>query len=353
VQSRGKAPKLAIASDFFLTYRVGMFTNIQALRAFAALNVVLFHAIGAGMAYNMKPQALAPLQGWGANGVDVFFVISGFVMMVAQQQNPKSPGTFLRGRVARIVPVYWAATALMIVLLLALPSQARELGFSLGRAAASFLFVSGPVMGREPLVYVGWTLEYEFAFYLLFTLGIWSGGGRNVVVFLGLAVLAPLGGLIVLEFALGMICAMICRSCQPDSRLACAILAAGAAALAVSILWRPPLDRFILWGMPSFLIVLGAASAPQIRRGISVFLGEASYSIYLVQVFTIPVIYKLVARFVPGIDGDLLALLAVILTAVAGVVTYVAVERPLGRLSAPRRRTRPAPGPQVAAGDRA
>jgi len=92
-----------------------MFTNIQALRAFAALNVVLFHAIGAGMAYDMKPLFLAPLEGWGANGVDVFFVISGFVMMVAQQQNPKSPRAFLRGRVARIVPVYWAATALMVL----------------------------------------------------------------------------------------------------------------------------------------------------------------------------------------------------------------------------------------------
>jgi peptidoglycan/LPS O-acetylase OafA/YrhL len=301
----------------------------------------------------MRPQALAPLQGWGANGVDVFFVISGFVMMVAQQQNPKSPGTFLRGRVARIVPVYWVATALMIILLFAMPAQARELGLSLGRAATSFLFVSGPVMGREPLVYVGWTLEYEFAFYLLFALGIWSGRHRNAVVFLGLAVLAPLGGLIVLEFALGMICAMICRSFPSGSRLACAILAAGATALAVSILWRPPLDRFLLWGVPSFLIVFGAASAPQIRRGVSVFLGEASYSIYLVQVFTIPVIYKLAARFAPGIDGDFLALLAMILTAIAGALTYMTVERPLGRLTAPRRRSRPAARPEATVGDRA
>jgi len=332
-----------------------MFTNIQALRAFAALNVVLYHAIGAGMAYEMRPLVLAPLEGWGANGVDVFFVISGFVMMVAQQQNPKSPRTFLRGRIARIVPVYWVATALMVLLLLAMPAQAREQGLSLLRGATSFLFVSGPVMSREPLVYVGWTLEYEFAFYLLFALGIAAGNRRNAVVFLGLAILAPFVGLIVLEFALGMICAMICHSFRTDSRLAWVILAAGAAALATSILWRPPLDRFLLWGLSSSLIAFGAASAPQIRRGLTVFLGEASYSIYLVQVFTIPVIYKIAARFVPGINGDLLALIALALTAAAGAITYLAVERPLGRLSAPRRPKSQADPeqPRVAAGDRA
>lgn len=332
-----------------------MFNNIQALRAFAALNVVLFHAIGAGMAYDLKPALLAPLEGWGANGVDVFFVISGFVMTVAQQQNPKSPRTFLRGRVARIVPVYWVATALMVLLLLALPAQALELGLSFLRVTTSFLFVSGPVMSREPLVYVGWTLEYEFAFYLLFALGIASGNRRNAVVFVGLAILAPFAGLIVMEFALGMICAMICHSFRIDSRLALVILTVGAVALAISILWRPPLDRLFLWGLPSSLIVFGAASAPQMRQGLTVFLGEASYSIYLVQVFTIPVIYKIAVRLSPGINGDLLALIALALTAAAGAIAYLGIERPLGRFSAFRRLSPQADPeqPRVAAGDQA
>jgi peptidoglycan/LPS O-acetylase OafA/YrhL len=67
-----------------------MINNLQILRAFAAINVVLFHIIGTSVSYGQGVVQFSFLEGWGANGVDIFFVISGFVMVYTQLKNPKS-----------------------------------------------------------------------------------------------------------------------------------------------------------------------------------------------------------------------------------------------------------------------
>ncbi|MDB2405246.1 acyltransferase family protein [bacterium] len=61
-----------------------MLLNLQILRAFAALSVVLFHTIGTSSSYGFDTRWISYLEGWGASGVDVFFVISGFVMLYTQ-----------------------------------------------------------------------------------------------------------------------------------------------------------------------------------------------------------------------------------------------------------------------------
>ena len=99
-----------------------MLTNIQSLRAFAALNVAMFHAIGAGVAYGMKASLMAPLEGWGANGVDLFFVLSGFLMTLVLTTKYGFDRTGLKAyafnRFMRIFPLYWLA-AIMGLLTLA------------------------------------------------------------------------------------------------------------------------------------------------------------------------------------------------------------------------------------------
>src|SRR5438309_11551486 len=78
---------------------------IQYLRGFVAMMVVWHHSV----------ELLGNGRGFGASGVDLFFVISGFIMMVSTDRGV-SPGTFLQNRIIRVVPLYWCATLLIVAL---------------------------------------------------------------------------------------------------------------------------------------------------------------------------------------------------------------------------------------------
>ena len=110
-----------------------MIKNIQALRALAAVMVVFVH-----LKILLDTIGL-PL--FGGAGVDLFFVISGFVMVHTTQKRPPSPSEFIRNRIARVVPVYWFMTLGVYGLALSAP---RLLGATSGNVAElckSLLFI--------------------------------------------------------------------------------------------------------------------------------------------------------------------------------------------------------------------
>ena len=108
-----------------------MIINIQVLRAYAALNVVIFHIILASESYFQDVNWLKHLGSWGASGVDIFFVISGFVMMHTQMIQMRPPLEFIKNRILRIAPIYWTLTLFVVLLYLAIPSLFREINVSL------------------------------------------------------------------------------------------------------------------------------------------------------------------------------------------------------------------------------
>src|ERR1039457_1883087 len=133
--------------------------SIQHLRAVAALMVVAFHAI--------VSRWNAPQVEDLALGVDIFFVISGYIMMATTRT--MRPGEFAYKRLVRIVPMYWLMTA---VLLAAVGIHFfRHTVVTPQYVTKSFLFI--PYIGREgilaPLLGPGWTLNVEMFFYLIFT----------------------------------------------------------------------------------------------------------------------------------------------------------------------------------------
>src|ERR1700730_16181483 len=137
--------------------------SVQALRAIAALAVVLCHAdqIHRWLLGLKDPYPLEQL----ASGVDLFFVISGFVMVYSSRDLFAVKGaarTFFTRRVARIVPPYWAVMVIAIPLM-ALPSDWRSL-------LGSYLFIPYRAPGDNivPVYGVGWTLNFEMFFYALF-----------------------------------------------------------------------------------------------------------------------------------------------------------------------------------------
>ena len=303
-----------------------MLANIQFLRAFAALNVVLFHIIGAAGPYGAGTMFLRPLAGWGASGVDIFFVISGFVMVYIQRRNPRSPFAFLQGRLWRIVPDYWILTLLLAGLYAAAPNAIANPVIQLDWLVASLFFVSALVFdGRWPMLYVGWTLEFEMLFYVIFAACLLFGNAsiQRLIVFAALILLVVLGlNLMAIEFLFGMGVAIVLEKVTVPRGALITVGLLGIVGLCASLFFHPGVHRVIMWGIPAALIVFASAALPQFRCRPLEYLGDASYDIYLVQVFTIPATYRLSSSLLAFMPPDAIALLCLAVTAAAGCVLF-------------------------------
>lgn len=305
-----------------------MINNIQALRAFAALNVVFYHILGASISYEMPAPLFLFLKDWGQNGVDIFFIISGFLMIFIHEKNPKSSFEFIKNRVERIVPVYWLLTLAYLSLAFIIPSAFNSLNIGSSKIIYSFLFIEDWMSKEMPLLYVGWTLEYEMLFYIIFSLSLFIKNKLFSYLTMGIAlVLLPLVtslDLIILEFAFGMLCAFVFLRLKPKNGLL--ISGLGFLLLCSSIFFDYEIHRSVKWGIPAFFIVLGLLWMKQIKNKLAIYLGNASYSIYLIQVFTIPLFYKISSKYLTFLDGHIIALLALIFSAVGGCLFYQIVE---------------------------
>lgn len=127
-----------------------------------------------------------------AAGVDLFFVISGFLMWGTTWDSPTTPGRFMLQRIHRIVPLHWAITSFYV--LLAAPHLMQSGAFKPAHGTTSYLFLPWPhpaIDANQPLVTPGWTLNYGMFFYLVFALGLFLPERRA-----RLATVALLGGLV-------------------------------------------------------------------------------------------------------------------------------------------------------------
>lgn len=156
--------------------------SIQVLRGAAALLVVLYHArslemTGIASAGSLEKPLINGLFASGFAGVDLFFVISGFIMVWVTEATRNGPGTssdFLFARLTRIYPVWWVAAALGLLYAvvsgefsLAPGASGPHGGTALDFSIKSFLLI--PQEGF-PVLEIGWTLIHEVYFYLAFAL---------------------------------------------------------------------------------------------------------------------------------------------------------------------------------------
>jgi peptidoglycan/LPS O-acetylase OafA/YrhL len=335
--------------------------SIQALRGFAVMGVILFH-IQHYFTYKLQMPGLLPRFEVGSAGVDLFFVISGFIMVYAFERLFGQPGgtrIFLLRRLARIVPMYWAATTIFLfyVLLQYGSVDAATNGGGADFVIASYLFIpTRPDGWATPLLGVGWTLNYEMFFYALFGLLI-AFSRRTVVaivgiVFCALIALRLLGpplpnppqswfNPIIIEFVFGMVIALAYRDGVRIPRWAvCALVAAGLAVFAWS--WSrahffgpDSVLRVFAWGLPSLAIVgaFALAETPVARNvfwRIAGFLGDASYSLYLVHTLAIGVPLMVLGRFIAPASAPWFYLAAILIaTIVPALFIHAYVEKPL------------------------
>lgn len=311
--------------------------GIQYLRAVAAIAVVLFHAAEkTGLHFAI-----------GAAGVDVFFVISGFIMWVISDGRRVSPGRFFADRMVRIVPVYWLATAAMVFG--ALAGLFPNLTLSVGHVLASLFFipVPSPSTGELwPVLVQGWTLDYEIFFYAAFALALLLPRNRQLPVLGGVFACLAVAGIwletdssllsfytrpIILEFVAGMLLGQLwLKGAMPRPGIGIALMALAVAGFAAIELIRLPFDE-LSCGPLAVALVLGVLSVES--RGLiqplalPAFLGNASYSIYLWHTFAISVAAKIALRL--ALDPLIAMLLACVAGVSVGLAAYVMIERPL------------------------
>ncbi|MEO8387068.1 acyltransferase [Polaromonas sp.] len=330
------------------------FSGVQILRFAAAILVVVMHIT---QAISIHISGTGPTHYWadGSAGVDIFFVISGFVMAMSTSALPSSGAAraaaawvFMRRRLLRIAPLYWFYTLLKVALLLAVPTLASRASVEPGHLMASLLFIPAvsPWGLVLPTLPVGWTLNFEMLFYAVFAAAIALGAPRIrfcllvfLLVFLAgryvpnSVVLGFYAQSIVFEFILGVCIAYAFLNFRrPSPGVGLIVAAIGVAFMFVPD-WGHSMDRFTTWGCGAALIVLGSVwlepwtlRAPLSSR--LSFLGDASYSIYLSHTFVVPAGVLALKKL--GVQDNLLIVLAVgLAVVVAGCISYVWLERPM------------------------
>src|SRR3954447_20067166 len=144
-----------------------MLVYIQILRLLAAVAVVAFHAWGAAPEGLKVPEgAISFVLSCGGHGVDLFFVISGFIIFYATHRATLTPAEFLRRRVERIAPLYFFVIFVVTMLAIALPATFGTPEWYTPRHILKSLAFIAFTDGNMPVVYVGWSLEYVMYFYL-------------------------------------------------------------------------------------------------------------------------------------------------------------------------------------------
>ena len=307
-----------------------MIENIQILRGIAAINVVLFHIIITASTYNQTTNLLLLIDNFGSSGVDIFFVISGFIITYSQSVNKKKISEFLVLRFIRIVPLYWFLTLVYSLLFFFFSSYFRERTISLELFFHSIFFISNISLTVPPVIIPGWTLEYEMIFYFLFSISLFI----RKLKFIYLLIIISLSAFILkefkmLEFLFGVICAFIYTNYYINMKSSFILLTISIFFFLFTILNKSFLYNYLIWGLSSFLLVLSLIYLPQIKSKIFIFLGSASYSIYLIQIFTIPIFYKLSSKFLLILNTDIVALLCLLFSVIIGCAIYLFIEKPL------------------------
>jgi exopolysaccharide production protein ExoZ len=308
------------------------------------LLVVVHHSISGKSWMDTNPLSAFD---FGAVGVQVFFVISGYI--ICRVGSRESFWKFSYSRITRVAPIYWLFTGLFLLSKL-VSSGTQELPTS-GEVLASLLFIPHYSGFRPdqiwPVLIPGWTLNYEMFFYALFAFGILTSrpalfSVAAIILSLGVGHLFSDAGVVfkflenpvTLFFVLGVLIARFeDRIPKHSTYILLGILLWGLSDPAP----LSPVQKFLAAYASAALILLGALAAkggnssPMMRalQG----LGDASYSLYLSHTLVLAVVYKVLMRLNLSGPGEFLVVAGVGLAAsvAGGLAAYWGVERPLMR----------------------
>ncbi len=318
------------------------FDSIQALRGVTALFIVLEHI---------------RFLNCGAFGVDIFFCISGFMIMFSTHRDSSF---FLRKRLIRILPLYYLMTVGTFLLLLLFPGMFEQTKADPVFLLKSLLFIPFDIGGGvlQPLMRIGWTVNCEFFFYIIFFIALHiSRKFRGLLcgLFLAAAVaaanlipsppafLAFYGNPVMLEFLLGIAAYYAAWGLYRLHRKKAfpgigypLSLAAIFTCFACLVITKPAINilgfrRPLVWGLPAFIIVICAFLTGLYIKKMPRFLvrlGDASFSLYLIHYYPVMLLDRAVFDFSActpyALPGTAVAIAISILLA---FVSYMLIEK--------------------------
>lgn len=337
-------------------------SQIQALRFLAAFGVLASHLLIIDRKYSAAPTA----QDWmqvGMSGVDLFFVISGFIMAVITyggSRGPRSTAAFLLSRAGRIYPLHWVVTGLLVAVWLVRPDIVFASNPNPDIAASFFLWPTA----QPPLNAVAWTLVHELFFYLVFAVILFLPAVLTAALLLAWVgitvvldmtvnwasspVLALVSHPLTLEFIAGALAGLIFMRWRGAAGpvllilglagfVAACIYAVSAGLVMDDAFWARSWLRPLLFAAPAAALVYGMASldlggrrAPRLLET----LGDQSYALYLTHVLSLSAGGRIFALFgfPPTQQSSVMMLVGLTVGAyVAAAIFYRIVDGPAHR----------------------
>jgi exopolysaccharide production protein ExoZ len=321
--------------------------GVQYLRAFSVALVIFHHLTSETKFISLQ---------LGGFGVEIFFVISGFIMWHTTVETNISVIDFWRHRIVRIVPLYWICLSILVAIAMLTPGTLNSSILTPENTFKSFLFVPHFHVVQKiiaPILIPGWSLDYEMYFYFLFGIALlvrstFLRAALIAVVLLSLVtagiVIQPKDAVAIvythpdlLKFLGGIILAILYRANLLNGIIPGIMLVLIGTSTHFIFVWiNYGLFRDLV-GFSSIIVVAGAlALEPALRRSPNAFLhtiGNASYSIYLSHLYFIRLLELVWRHLLPVGSSDLLyaayAGSAFAFAAVGGVLVYFGVERPM------------------------
>jgi exopolysaccharide production protein ExoZ len=324
-----------------------MIYSIQYLRGLAAILVLLSHSL-------FKIEQITGISTeWftiGSSGVDLFFIISGFIMCHATENRTTTPVAFFKNRIKRIIPLYWTLTLLALAVFLIKPELINSSG---GNTTLLHSFTLIPT-GNKLLIQNGWTLSYEFLFYLIFAASLITNSKKLITTSCMLLGMIAIGLIqssdatlirfitspLLFEFFIGILCYWAMKNTNIKAAQAFILIASGAVALALINNNGIIINRVISYGLPYALIVIGMIgferffiqSKNNITSKILRLTGDASYSLYLVHPFALAGIAFIVRNLHINLNDPLLFIVLFSSSYITGILCYKLLEVPLTNL---------------------
>lgn len=323
----------------------GNLKTLQILRAVAATSVVYYH--------------IGVIPVFGSFGVDIFFVISGFVMALVIS-NGQTPTTFAINRVTRILPLYWILTTCVLILAAIKPDLLNSTTANLTNYLKSIFFI--PYFKENgalhPMLAVGWTLNYEMFFYFCIWLSIILA--RKIYIAITFTLLAAFflllgnlsidsvlqnffGNTIVFEFLLGIFAFKIYQSKSMPKVNSLALITIAVLSFGFMAYLETNgfyLARFITYGFPSVTLLLSVIALDKTDfiknnslANLLAVIGDASYATYLSHFYIVEGIRKIGFQKFNIIDPytTLGVIVILLLSLLTGHILYVVLDKPLSK----------------------
>ncbi len=322
------------------------------MRGVASLLVLLTHIAVKGSQYGN-----GALKGFsvGDAGVDLFFIISGYIMCVSTYNQHLSFTQFIIRRIKRIIPLYWLVTTLALIVYLYNSKLVNSSGGETSILASYTLIPNGKRLLNDN----GWTLSYEFFFYFIFGYFIKEGTYRAMqassVILLSLIVIGLCfnfnGRLFIfstksffIEFVFGMGCFYLfnMKNIQLKYKYSIGLLMLGLLLFSLQIFFKIPEYekwRGLDWGIKMLFIFIGLLSLEDLiqrssflAKNLLLEIGNSSYSLYLIHPFVLSGTAMCLKRFGMASNPYLFAIILLVFSVAIGHLVYLYVERPLTSL---------------------